>query len=157
MKQITLALILGLGATIAKADEFAIVDDIFRSIDPLAQRDEYGPLHQGKDVNATLQVAMDLLLQGQRTTHRATGLCWLDANRVAPTGLLLRPDQRRIYSRGKRRHHAASKELFHAGDWHADRSSPARIAHALTILSLPARQSLSQRLRVMRESACETA
>jgi hypothetical protein len=54
MKPITLALILGLGATIAQADEFDIVDyDIFRSTDPLAQRDESGLLHQGKILNAT--------------------------------------------------------------------------------------------------------
>jgi hypothetical protein len=53
MKRITLALILGLGATIAQADDYAIIDDIFRSNDPLAQRDEWGLLHQGKRVNAT--------------------------------------------------------------------------------------------------------
>jgi Putative peptidoglycan binding domain len=54
MKRITLALILGLGATVAQADEFDVVDyGIFRSIDPLAQRDELGPVHQGGRVNAT--------------------------------------------------------------------------------------------------------
>ena len=53
MKRIVLALILGLGATIARADEYDIIDDIFRSTDPLAQRDEYGLLHQGRHVNAT--------------------------------------------------------------------------------------------------------
>ena len=54
MKRIALALILALGATIAQADEFDIVDyDIFRSVDPLAQRDDWGLLHQGKRVNAT--------------------------------------------------------------------------------------------------------
>jgi hypothetical protein len=54
MKRTALALILGLGATIAQADEFDIVDyGIFRSTDPLAQRDEWGPVHQGKAVNAT--------------------------------------------------------------------------------------------------------
>jgi len=53
MKKIVLALILGLGATIARADEYDIIDDIFRSTDPLAQRDEYGLLHQGRRVNAT--------------------------------------------------------------------------------------------------------
>ena len=52
MKRIVLALILGLGATIARADEYDIIDDI-RSTDPLAQRDEYGLLHQGRHVNAT--------------------------------------------------------------------------------------------------------
>lgn len=54
MKQIVLALILCLGATIAQADEYDIVDyGIFRSTDPLAQRDEWGLVHQGKVVNAT--------------------------------------------------------------------------------------------------------
>jgi hypothetical protein len=54
MKRIALALILGLGATIARADEFDVVDyGIFRSTDPLAQRDEWGLVHQGKVLNAT--------------------------------------------------------------------------------------------------------
>jgi len=53
MKRIVLALILGLGATIARADDYDVIDDIFRSSDPLAQRDEYGLLHQGRHVNAT--------------------------------------------------------------------------------------------------------
>lgn len=54
MKRIALALILGLGATIAQADEFDIVDfGVFRSTDPLAQRSGYGLVHQGKAVNAT--------------------------------------------------------------------------------------------------------
>ena len=53
MKRLTLALILGLGATVAQADDFAIIDDIFRSTDPLAQRDGYGLTHQDRHVNAT--------------------------------------------------------------------------------------------------------
>jgi len=54
MKRIALALILCLGATVAYADEFDVVDyDIFRSVDPLAQRDEWGLVHQGKKVIAT--------------------------------------------------------------------------------------------------------
>jgi hypothetical protein len=53
MKQMALALILGLGATIAQADEYSILDDMFRKVDPLAQRDEWGLLHQGKNLNAT--------------------------------------------------------------------------------------------------------
>jgi Putative peptidoglycan binding domain len=54
MKRIALALILCLGATLAYADEFDVVDyDIFRSVDPLAQRDEWGLVHQGKKVIAT--------------------------------------------------------------------------------------------------------
>jgi hypothetical protein len=53
MNQITLALILGLVASIAQADDYAIIDDIWRATDPLAQGDEYGLLHQGKHVNAT--------------------------------------------------------------------------------------------------------
>ena len=54
MKRTALALIFSLGVTIAHADEFDIVDyDIFRSTDPLAQRDDYGLTHQGRHVNAT--------------------------------------------------------------------------------------------------------
>jgi len=54
MKQIALALILGLSATIARADEYGILfNDSFPSGDPLAQRDEWALLHQGKAVNAT--------------------------------------------------------------------------------------------------------
>jgi hypothetical protein len=54
MKGTALALIVGLGATFAHADEFDIVDyGIFRSIDPLAQRDEWGTTHQTPHVNAT--------------------------------------------------------------------------------------------------------
>ena len=54
MKRIAFALILCLGASVARADEYDVVDfDIFRSVDPLAQRDEHGLLHQGKNVTAT--------------------------------------------------------------------------------------------------------
>jgi hypothetical protein len=54
MKLIALALILGLGATIARADEYGIFDsEFFRPTDPLAQRDEYGLVHQGRNVDAT--------------------------------------------------------------------------------------------------------
>jgi Putative peptidoglycan binding domain len=54
MKRIALALIFGLAAAIAHGDEFDIVDyGIFRSTDPLAQRDEWGVVHQGPQVNAT--------------------------------------------------------------------------------------------------------
>jgi hypothetical protein len=53
MKRIALTLALCLGATIAQADEYDIFyHDIFRSTDPVAQRDEYGLLHQGKHVSA---------------------------------------------------------------------------------------------------------
>lgn len=49
-----LVLILGLGAVVARADEFDIVDyGLFRSTDPLAQRDEWGLVHQTPHVNAT--------------------------------------------------------------------------------------------------------
>ena len=45
---------LGLGASVARADEFDIVDyGIFRSTDPLAQRSEWGLVHQTPHVNAT--------------------------------------------------------------------------------------------------------
>jgi nitroreductase len=54
MKRIALALILALGAAIAQADEYDILDyDFIRSVDPLAQRDEWALLHQGKTLNAT--------------------------------------------------------------------------------------------------------
>jgi hypothetical protein len=54
MKRIALALIFVLGAAIADADEFDIVDyGIFRSTDPLAQRDEWGLVHQTPHVNST--------------------------------------------------------------------------------------------------------
>ena len=54
MKRIALVLILGLGASVGQADEFDVVDyGIFRSLDPLAQRDEWGTTHQTPHVNAT--------------------------------------------------------------------------------------------------------
>src|SRR5215813_4318419 len=54
MKRIVFALIVGLSATIAHADEFDVLShDFFRPTDSLAQRDEYGLLHQGPHVNAT--------------------------------------------------------------------------------------------------------
>jgi hypothetical protein len=54
MKRIVLALIVGLSAAAAQADEFDIVDyGIFRSLDPLAQRSEWGTTHQSPHVNAT--------------------------------------------------------------------------------------------------------
>jgi hypothetical protein len=54
MKRMAFVLIFGLGAVIARADEFDVVDyGIFRSTDPLAQRDEWGMVHQTPHVNAT--------------------------------------------------------------------------------------------------------
>ena len=54
MKRIALVLIVGLTASVGLADEFDIVDyGIFRSIDPLAQRDEWGTTHQTPHVSAT--------------------------------------------------------------------------------------------------------
>ena len=54
MKRITLVLIVSLVAVVVQADEFDIVDyGIFRSTDPLAQRDEWGTVHQTPHVNAT--------------------------------------------------------------------------------------------------------
>ncbi len=53
MKRIIMALILGLSATAAWADDYAIIDDLWRATDPLAQRDEWGLLHQGKRVYET--------------------------------------------------------------------------------------------------------
>jgi putative peptidoglycan binding protein len=47
-------LFVALSASVVQADEFDVVDyDIFRSIDPLAQRDEWGTTHQTPHVNAT--------------------------------------------------------------------------------------------------------
>src|SRR5215471_20453041 len=54
MKRIALVLVVGLTASVGQADEFDVVDyGIFRSIDPLAQRDEWGTPHQVPKVNAT--------------------------------------------------------------------------------------------------------
>ena len=54
MKQIALALILGLSATIARADDYGIFfNETLYPRDPLAQRDEWALLHQGKAVNTT--------------------------------------------------------------------------------------------------------
>ena len=54
MKRMAFALILGLGATIAHADEYDILfHEFFRPTDPLAQRSEFGLVHQGPHVNAT--------------------------------------------------------------------------------------------------------
>jgi hypothetical protein len=54
MTRMALVLIFGLGAAVARADEFDVVDyGIFRSTDPLAQRDEWGLVHQTPHVNAT--------------------------------------------------------------------------------------------------------
>ena len=54
MRRIALTLALFVGATIAQADEYDIVDYSFiRSVDPLAQRSEWGLIHQGPRLNAT--------------------------------------------------------------------------------------------------------
>ena len=54
MKRIALVLVVGLSAAVVQADEFDVVDyGIFRSVDPLAQRSEWGPMHQTPHVNAT--------------------------------------------------------------------------------------------------------
>jgi hypothetical protein len=54
MKRIALVLVVGLTASLGRADEFDVVDyGIFRSIDPLAQRSEWGTMHQTPHVNAT--------------------------------------------------------------------------------------------------------
>jgi len=54
MKRIALVLVVGLSAAVVQADEFDVVDyGIFRSTDPLAQRSEWGPMHQTPHVNAT--------------------------------------------------------------------------------------------------------
>ena len=54
MKRIAAVLFVGLSAMVARGDEFDIVDyGIFRSLDPLAQRSEWGTMHQSPHVNAT--------------------------------------------------------------------------------------------------------
>lgn len=54
MQRTALVLALCLGATIAQADEYDILDYSFiRSVDPLAQRSEWGLVHQGPRLNAT--------------------------------------------------------------------------------------------------------
>jgi len=54
VKRIALALVVGFVVAMAQADEFDVVDyGIFRSLDPLAQRDEWGTTHQTPHVNAT--------------------------------------------------------------------------------------------------------
>lgn len=54
MKRMAVVLIVALGAVVVQADEFDIVDyGIFRSTDPLAQRDDWGTVHQTPHVNAT--------------------------------------------------------------------------------------------------------
>jgi hypothetical protein len=49
--RIGIAFIVGLGATAAQAQD--IDYDTFRSVDPLAQRDEWGLIHQNPRVNGT--------------------------------------------------------------------------------------------------------
>lgn len=49
--RIGIAFIVGLGATAAQAQD--IDYDTFRSVDPLAQRDEWGLIHQNPRVNET--------------------------------------------------------------------------------------------------------
>lgn len=50
LKRIGVALIVGLGAIVVQANE-DLDYDIFRSVDPLAQRDEWGLVHQNPHVN----------------------------------------------------------------------------------------------------------
>ncbi len=54
VRWLAVILVLGCGVSIARADEYGIFQyDIFNSTDPLAQRDEWGLLHQGRKVNST--------------------------------------------------------------------------------------------------------
>ena len=122
MKRIALVLIVGLSATVAQADEFDIVDyGIFRSIDPLAQRDEWGTTHQTPHVNATdfaprYAWRWEYYFKCASTTPFGSGLRWVAANGVASAGLLLRTGGRRIHTRSELRHCTAAKELFDACD-----------------------------------------
>ena len=134
-----LALILGsLGVTIAQADEYDIFfHDIFRPTDSLAQRDEYGLVHQGPHVNATdfapryhwrlvyyFMTSEQLILNPayvgsmQRALRRLGYYC-------GPVDGVFTPEV-------SRRHRAPAKELFHARHRHAYRSGAARITHAVS-------------------------
>jgi len=54
MKRMAFALIFSLGRIIVQADEYEVIShDIFRPTDTLAQRDEWGLVHQTPVVNAT--------------------------------------------------------------------------------------------------------
>src|SRR5438093_8851011 len=55
LRWLPLFLVFGFGASIAQSGVYDIFEyDIFRSTDPLAQRDEWGLLHQGRTtVNST--------------------------------------------------------------------------------------------------------
>ena len=54
MKRMAFALIFSLGTIIVQADEYEVIShDIFRPTDTLAQRDEWGLVHQTPVVNAT--------------------------------------------------------------------------------------------------------
>ena len=55
VRWLALVLVLGFGASIAQANVYDTFEyDIFRSTDPLAQRDKWGLLHQGRTtVNST--------------------------------------------------------------------------------------------------------
>src|SRR5260370_38651362 len=145
MKKIVLALILGLGATIARADDYDVIDDVFRSTDPLAQRDEYGlpsgPPCERYRLRAEISLAMVLLFQGPRTTDCATGLCGFDANGVASAGLLLWPHRRRVFSGSSQCDRASSKELFIARHGHIYRFRAMGTAFALNCLNEIGRQS----------------
>ena len=119
MKRIALALILALGPAIAQAGEYDVLEyDIFRSVDPLAQRDEWGLLHQGRGVNAT---------------DFAPRYHWRwEYYFKAPEQLIVQPAyvgsmQTALRQRGYycgpidgRCHCATSEELFHAGHRHSD-------------------------------------
>ena len=52
VRSLAFVLVLGFGASIAQSGEYGgldvLGDEIFRSTDPLAQRDEWGLLHQGR-------------------------------------------------------------------------------------------------------------
>ena len=139
MKRTALALIFSLGVTIAHADEFDIVDyDIFRSTDPLAQRDDYGLTHQGRNVNAT-----------DFAPRYHWRLCYYFKDREqlildpAYVGSMQTALKRRGYYCGpvdgvftpqvSRRHCAPSKKLFHACDRYAHDARAARVTHAVSL------------------------
>ncbi len=133
-KLLVLALAIELGAIAAQAQDCAF----FRGTDPLAQRDEWGLLHQGRTVNSTdfapryrwrfeyyFKAPEQLIVQpgyvgAMQTALRRLGYYW--------------PDRRRIFSGSSQCDRASSKELFIARHGHIYRSRAMGTAFALNCL-----------------------
>jgi len=86
-----------LGATIAQADEYDVVDvrHFFVSTDPLAQRSEWGLVHQTPHVNATtlrpLQLRWCYYFKANEQLIVQPAYVGSNANGVYPTGVLCGP------------------------------------------------------------------